>query len=205
MSTVVILFGGINLKKVNYIKLGLDFLMALTFSLLFNPRVLGGLTFHETAGIAIGAAIFTHILLNYRWVKNTTLKIFDQKLPRKVRFSYFLNILLLLSMAAIIITGIMISRVLFPNFSVGESHGIRGLHNLFSYLTLVLVGVHVGVHWQWVMNVFKKVFKLKGRKPRKGDIVTAIVIIGLLIGGYHLYQTKFASNPADFNAQQAQV
>ena len=53
--------------------------MALTFALLFNPRVLGGLTFHETAGLAIGAAILTHILLNYRWVKNVTLKIFDQK------------------------------------------------------------------------------------------------------------------------------
>jgi cytochrome b561 len=176
--------------------------MALTFALLFNPRVLGGLTFHETAGVAIGAAVFTHILLNYRWVKNTTLKIFDQKLPGKARFSYLLNLLLLISMSAIIVTGILISRVLFPNFSVGENHMIRGLHNLSSNITLALVGIHVGVHWQWVMNVFKKMFKLKGKKTRKGVIITAIVAIVILIGGYQVYNAKFATRPVAINSQQ---
>lgn len=176
--------------------------MALTFALLFNPRVLGGLTFHETAGIAIGAAMLTHILLNYRWVKNTTLKIFDHKLPAKARFSYLLNILLLLSMSAIIVTGILISRVLFPNFSVGDNHMIRGLHNLASYLTLALVGIHVGIHWHWVMSIFKKMFKFKERKPRKGIIATAIITTVLLIGGYQFYQTKFASIPVGSNSQQ---
>ncbi len=178
--------------------------MALTFALLFNPRVLGGLTFHETAGLAIGAAILTHILLNYRWVKNVTLKIFDQKLSGKVRFSYLVNLLLLISMTAIIVTGIFISRVLFPTISVGDNHMIRGLHNMASYLTLALVGIHLGLHWQWVMNVWKKMLDLKSGKPRKGVIATAIVAIVLLIGGYQLYTAKFTSSTTGVNSQQTQ-
>ena len=56
-----------NLKK-NYTKIVLDLLMAVTFVLLMNPRVLNGLPFHEVAGLVIGVAILTHIGLNYRWV-----------------------------------------------------------------------------------------------------------------------------------------
>jgi hypothetical protein len=174
------------LKKINYVKLTLDLLMALTFALLFNPRVFNGLTFHETSGIAIGAAILAHIGMNSRWVKNSTLKIFDQKLPGKVRFSYFLNLLLLITMATVIITGVLISRVLFPNISMGDNHSIRQLHSLSSYITLLILGVHVGVHWNWVMNMWKKLFKISSGKRVKGILVTGAAVIVLLSGVYAL-------------------
>lgn len=190
------------MKKINYIKITLDLLMAITFVLLMNPRVLNGLPFHEIAGLAIGVAVLTHILLNFRWVKKVTLKIVDKNLPGKTRFSYFLNLMLLISMSAIIVTGILISRVVFPNLSGGENHGIRGLHNLASYLTLGLVGVHVGVHWQWVMSVLKKIFLLKGRKPQKGAIVATVIALGILIGGYQLSASKFSTSTARFNEEQ---
>lgn len=183
------------MKRINYFKIVWDFLIALTFALLFNPRFLSGISFHETAGIAIGAGIITHVLLNSRWIKNVTAKIFDSKLPGKTRFSYFLNLLLLIVMATTIITGIMISRYLFPNISAGNPRSIRQIHSLASYLTLGIVGVHVGVHWQWVMSVIKKVFVLKGGKPRISGIVSAVVLLGLLIGGYQWY-SKSASNTA---------
>jgi hypothetical protein len=174
------------LKKINYVKISLDLLMALTFALLFKPRILDGLPFHETAGLVIGVAVLSHILLNWRWVKNATIKIFNPKLPGKIRFSYLLNLLLLITMTTIIITGIFISRVLFPNLAVGNQHSMRALHNLSSYLTLVLVGIHVGIHWQWVMNVWKKMSKFEKGKPKKGFIVTGVVVLFILIGGYQI-------------------
>lgn len=192
------------MKKVNYLKFALDLIIAIVFALLFNPRVLGGLTFHETAGIAIGVAILMHILLNVRWVKNVTLKILDNKLPPKVRFGYLLNILLLIFMAVTIVTGIFISRVLFPNISVGDPREMRHLHTMVSYLTLMLVGVHLGIHWQWVMNVSKKMFMLKGRKPRIGAIAAAIIVIGLLYGGYQWYNQKMQAQQEAYYSQQMQ-
>lgn len=69
--------------KKNDTKIVLDLMMAITFVLLMNPRVLNGLPFHEIAGLIIGVAILTHIGLNYRWVVNTTKKILDPNLPKK--------------------------------------------------------------------------------------------------------------------------
>ncbi|MCZ0756031.1 hypothetical protein [Anoxybacillus sp. J5B_2022] len=93
----------------NYVKIVLDLLLAITFVLLMNPRVFNGLPFHEIAGVVIGVAIVVHIGLNYRWVINTTKKIFAPELPRKTRFSFLLNILLLVSMTTVIASGILIS------------------------------------------------------------------------------------------------
>lgn len=47
--------------KKKYTKIVLDLLMAITFVLLMNPRVLDGLQFHEIAGLIIGVAILVHI------------------------------------------------------------------------------------------------------------------------------------------------
>ena len=53
----------------NYLKLTLDLVLAVVFALLFNVRVFGGLTFHESAGLGIGLGFLIHILLNSPWVK----------------------------------------------------------------------------------------------------------------------------------------
>jgi hypothetical protein len=158
-------------------------MMALTFALLMDPRVLNGLPFHEIAGLVLGVAILTHISLNFQWVKNTTLKIFDSKVSKKTRFSFLLNILLLISMSTIIITGIFISRVVFPNLALEGNHIVRGLHSLSANVTLALVGLHIGVHWQWVMGICKKMFKSKEGTLRKGVFVSALFSLVILTGG----------------------
>ncbi|WP_462410909.1 DUF4405 domain-containing protein [Neobacillus sp. Marseille-QA0830] len=178
-------------KMITYIKFGLDLLMAVTFVLFFNKRVLGGLTFHEIAGLAIGAAFFTHIALNWRWVKNVTLKLFDRKLPAKTKLGYVLNLLLLITMAFIIISGIFISRVVFPNINVGNEQWFKMSHMAISYLALVLVAAHVGLHWKWVINVFKNIVKIKTPKPVLG-VIAKVMTVGLLVfGSYEIYTSSF--------------
>ncbi|GAA3319755.1 hypothetical protein GCM10020331_027950 [Ectobacillus funiculus] len=46
------------MKKVTYVKFAIDIVMAVVFVLLFNKQVLGGMTFHEIAGLAIAAIFF---------------------------------------------------------------------------------------------------------------------------------------------------
>ncbi|SFB23314.1 MULTISPECIES: DUF4405 domain-containing protein [unclassified Bacillus (in: firmicutes)] len=141
------------LTRITKIKAGLDSLMAITFVLLFNKMVLGGLAFHEIAGLVIVAPFIVHILLNAEWVKKVTYKLFDRKLPAKTRFGYFLNILLLIAMIFVIVSGILISHVVFPNINIANEPWFKVSHISVSFLTLLLVGLHVGLHWQWVMNV----------------------------------------------------
>jgi hypothetical protein len=191
--------------KKNYIKIVLDLMMAITFVMLMNPRVLGGLPFHEVAGLVIGVMVLTHIGLNYRWVINTMKKIFDSKLPKKTRFSLLLNILMLVTMSGIIVTGILISKVVFPNLAVG-SHSIRGTHSLFANTTLALVGLHIGVHWQWIMSIYKKAFKTKEGKYRTGVIASVVLSLAILAGGMQWYASASTkSNTASTTANQQTV
>lgn len=179
--------------KKNVLKMILDLLMAITFALLMNPRVLSGLPFHEIAGLVFGVAILTHIGLNFKWVKNTTLKIFNPELSKKARFNYLLNILLLISMSTIIITGILISKIVFPNLAIEGNRAMRGLHDLSANITLALVGLHIGVHWQWILSIFHKMFKSKEGKWRKPVIVSALVSIAILAGGMQWYASTSTS------------
>lgn len=198
--------GGYVLKK-NIVKMILDVSLAIAFVLLMNPRVFNGLPFHEIAGTVIGVAILVHIGLNYRWVINTTKKIFSSELPKKTRISFALNILLLVSMAAVIVSGILISRVLFSNVALEGNHFVREIHDLFANTTLALVGLHLGLHWQWIMGVSKKVFKAKDGTWRKGAFISSVLTFALLAGGMYWssqyvkpsegeFKTKFAEQNA---------
>lgn len=179
------------MKKMNIVKLGLDMIMAVTFVLFFNKRVLGGLTFHEIAGLAIGGVFFIHVLLNGKWVKNVTLKLFDSKLPFTTRFNYFLNLLLLVTMLFVIISGIFISRVVFPNINIGNEQWFKMAHMSVSYLALVLVAIHVGMHWTWVINRFKKIIKLKSKRPVVGLVAKLAAAALLIFGSYQMYSSQF--------------
>lgn len=176
--------GGYVLKK-NIVKIILDVSLAIMFVLLMNPRVFNGLPFHEVTGLVIGVAIFVHIALNYKWVVNTAKKMFDRSLSGKTRFSFLLNILLFISMTGIIVTGILISKVVFPHIAGGENHVLRELHDVFSNATLVLVGVHIALHWHWIMGVWRKIFKTKEGHWRKGVLVAFALVFALFFGSMH--------------------
>lgn len=181
-------------KKLMYVKFGLDILMAVTFVLFFNKQVLGGLTFHEIAGLAIAAVFFTHIALNWRWVKNVTVKLFDRKLPFKTKFGYVLNLLLLITMAFIIISGILVSHIVFPNINVTNERWFQIAHISISYLVLILVAAHVGLHWKWVIQVFSNIVKFKTPKPVLGIVAKVATAALLVFGSYEIYSTNFLTD-----------
>lgn len=186
----------IRVKKINYLKFSLDLLMAVVFVLFFNKRVLGGLTFHEIAGLTFAAMYFTHVLLNWRWVKNVTLKLFDKKLPGKTKFGYLLNLFLLVTMSFIVISGIFISRVVFPDINVWNERWFKITHISISFLVLILVAAHVGLHWKWVMNVFNKMIKAKKSGRNRGILVKVTIITLLVVGCYEIYSTHFMNRLA---------
>ncbi|MDF2935755.1 MAG: hypothetical protein K0Q90_1128, partial [Paenibacillaceae bacterium] len=180
-------------KKKNMVKLVLDVAMGITFALLFNKRVLGGLAFHEIAGIAIGFAVLVHILLNVKFVQKITLRIFDRSLPHRTRFSYLLNVLLLLGMGFIIVSGLFISKVVFPNLRVGNENWFKMSHMAVSYSTLVLIGIHIGLHWHWVITMLQKILPLHMPKMLARALMLVLAALVLVYGGYQMYSTQFIS------------
>jgi hypothetical protein len=181
------------MKKKNYVKFALDVVMGLLFVLFFNKNVLGGLAFHEIAGLVFAGAYITHILLNWGWVKRVTLKMFDRRLSWRVRGNYALNFLLLVSMTFIIVSGIMVSHVVFPNINVSNEGWFKMTHISVSFLVLALVGIHVGLHWQWVVNMCKKMTNVKKSRAWLRYVAQGLTLIILLFGLYQINQTSFVS------------
>jgi hypothetical protein len=184
------------LKKSTVVKFVIDIIMAITFVLFFNKRVLGGLAFHEIAGLVIGVVFFVHVLLNWRWVKNVTVKLFSSEIPVKTKVGYLLNLLLLITMAFIIISGIFISRVVFPDLDVSNERWFKISHISISFLTLIIVAAHIGLHWKWIMNVFKNIFNIKKPKPEMGLIAKVATVFLLLFGMYQMVSTNFFGHVA---------
>jgi hypothetical protein len=195
------------LKNKIYVKLVLDVIMYVIFVLLMKIGF-GGIAFHEIAGIGIGFVFLVHILLNLQWIKKVTLKLFDRKLPGKIRFGYLLNLLLLITIIFIIVSGILISKVVFPELRFGNERWFQMAHILVSYISLILVGIHIGLHWQWITYQVKKIFKVKASKIA-GNLAKMAIILLLVFGAYQIVTTQFSSRIASigtlFNTSSQQA
>lgn len=169
--------------------------MGVVFALLFNHKILGGLTFHEIAGLAIGGAVVAHVLLNAKWVKNMVGKIFGPTTPAKSRLEAILNILLLVCLIVVLVCGVMTSKVLFPGIAEQFRGGnILGIHVGVSYVMLVLLGIHLGLHRQWLLSTLRNLLKIKGSNAARRVVANALMVAVLFVGGYYLTQANFLDN-----------
>jgi hypothetical protein len=195
--------------KKNWVKLILDIAMAIVFALLFNHRVVTGLNFHEIAGLAIGVLFIVHILLNRKWISRVSRKLFCSQVKTKTKIGYVVDALLLLSMAFILVSGIGISKILFPSNRLSSVPSLRGLHVSAAYFALALIGIHVGLHWKWIMSMLKKAVRMK--RSTKALAFTARILAAVIFaaGVYNMAQVNYFSQLANIgsvfgNSQQSQ-
>lgn len=194
------------MKKKNYVKFVLDLVMGITFALLFNKRVLGGLEFHEIAGLAIGGAVLVHLILNGQWIKNVTRAIFRKNIALKTRIGYVLNVLLLFDFMLILLSGIAISKVLLPSHIIQLGFLNQGVHIGASYLALALIGLHIGLHGVWIQNTFKKMLKVPSNQKSLGLLARALAISMLVFGVYSMVATDFVPKTVQmFSAQSHEM
>lgn len=123
--------------------------------LLMDPRSFFGLSFHEWAGLVIGLFFILHKILNWGWIKKVTL-LFFTKTTWRARLNYIIDVILLAGLILMILSGIAISRTIdFSWIKLGSSPNFwRVMHTSSSLITLALFGIHLGLHWNWVLNVF---------------------------------------------------
>jgi len=117
------------MKKINYLKFILSTVMVIIFTLLFNKMILG-MTFHEVAGLIVGVLVLVHCGLNWRWIKAVTLKVFSNETTIKTKITYITDLLLLICVGVIIVTGIFISKVVFSGLGLGGGRALQGIHIL---------------------------------------------------------------------------
>lgn len=157
--------------RVNNTKTNLlvDILIFVVFLVVYEVKATGE-TIHEWLGIAIGFILIIHIILHWKWIVVTT-KLFLTHIKKETKLNYIVDILIFIGFTTIIFTGIMISKSFLPTFGirVAENHFWREMHSLSVDLTLFLTALHFALHWEWIVNNFKRyiINPIKNKKDYK--------------------------------------
>ncbi|RRR70660.1 MAG: DUF4405 domain-containing protein [Candidatus Viridilinea halotolerans] len=151
--------------KRNKLHLFLDLLLLLAFLLATAPQ-LTGLTIHEWLSLGLAAAVVTHLLLNWNWLVQVTRRFFG-KVSWSARANYTLNALLFIAFTVIITTGILISEAVVPflGMSIVRDRLWINIHHTASDLAVLLIGLHVALHWRWIYNTTRRLFGGPRRAP----------------------------------------
>ncbi len=134
------------------------FLLAMSFH--FLPR-----NFHEFLGIAMLAAAICHLILNRRWLFN----FYRGKWSLRKIFLTLINFSMLATFAIIFFTGVCMSNYIFSDFISSEVRRNLTLHQLhvsLPYIFMILLGLHIGLHWRELWNKFLNFMKWKKNSLR---------------------------------------
>lgn len=146
------------------VNLALDSAIFIGFLVATAPRFTG-IAIHEWLSIAFGAAVIAHLLLHWQWIIEVARRFFG-KVTWMSRVNYALNSLLFISMTIIIFTGLMISEAALPLFGIQMPNDRMWsqLHHQSSNVTVLLLGLHVALHWRWIVNATRRVLAFPARR-----------------------------------------
>lgn len=158
-------------------KILIDVTMLLLLPLLYSKRVFG-LPFHEVAGLVFLGLLGVHLALNWRWIQGVTARLFTRSLPARTRYTYFVALVFLSAFAVTVLSGVFISRVLFPDL---RNPALRPLHFFSAGITLIAAGVHLGLNWGFIASACKRLlcFPEKIARPLGMMLVVATFAFGL--------------------------
>ncbi len=82
----------------------------------------------------------------------------------RTRINYLLNLSLFAAATAVIYSGILISQTAIPTLTgsktvPGMNWRWDSVHNQFSAVVLMLVGLHLAINWDWVLAAGQNIFR----------------------------------------------
>lgn len=164
--------------------------------LLLMAYSLIGERMHEWIGCSMFALFVIHHVLNIKWCRN----LFRGRYTPFRIVQTLLVALMLCSMIGSMVSGIVLSRHVFADLPIEVgSAWARTVHMICAYWGFVFMSLHLGLHWNIMMGMGKKLF----RKPSKvhswiaRSIAFTIAAYGVYafgvrqIGEYMLLKTPF--------------
>ena len=160
------------------IKIAVDVLMTAALLFLMGYQFWGE-TAHEWVGAGMFELFLVHHILNGNWHKN----LFRGKYSPMRIFLTIIDVLTLLSMIAQMYSGIVLSRHVFAFLPIKSGLALaRRLHILGSYWGFLFMGLHLGLHWNMVINRLKR-----KKEPFPRSVSAACFTVALAIALYGVW------------------
>jgi hypothetical protein len=106
---------------------------------------------HELFGTAMFVLVAWHIVVNRLWFKNLLRGRYDGR--RTV--TALLHLLLIVNMVVLLITSVIISKSVFAPLPIPDSVYLRDIHWFSAYWVMIVVGIHLGLHWARVIAMVR--------------------------------------------------
>lgn len=134
---------------------------------------------HELFGTAMFALAAWHVHLNRRWFP----ALFRGRYDARRAVTAGLHLLLVVNMLILLGTSIVISKSLFSALPIPDSIYLREVHWFSAYWAIVVVGLHLGLHWDRVMTAGRTLLGL-----RPGAIpATALRLAALCLAAFGIW------------------
>ena len=166
------------MKARQILKIITDIAMTVILLLLMAYSLVGEAA-HEWLGIGMFVLFILHHVLNSKWSSS----LFKGKYTAYRIMQTALVVLALVSMLGSMVSGIVLSRhaLSFLQIRGGQSWA-RTLHMLSAYWGFIFISLHLGLHWNIMMNMTKRLFKKPSAVRR-----WIVRVIGFLIASYGAY------------------
>lgn len=173
-------------KKIT-VRIVVDLLMTAALIVLMS-YALSGEKLHEWIGTGTFILFILHHVLNRAWLKN----LFRGKYTLSRIMKTVVDILIFIAMLGLMYSAVIISRHIFRSLPIqGGKMFARQLHMLCSYWGMILISIHIGMHWEMVIGIVKKRFSKKSKARCILSRITAITvaIFGIYSFGKHKIDT----------------
>jgi hypothetical protein len=171
------------------------FLLRLTLDLVAVGLFMGAMAYwwldnrtHELIGTAMFGLLILHNVFNRRWYGT---------LPRTRReakplMTVVLNLILLATMVTLLTTSVLISQSVFGVLSVGGATA-REIHILAAYWALIIISIHLGLHWSIVMNVGRGLTGLREHSALRACVLRFMALGMAAQGVYSSFEMNIGS------------
>lgn len=169
------------------LKIAVDVFMAAGMLFMSGYHLWGDVA-HEWVGAGIFVLFIVHHILNFSFYKN----LFKGKFSAYRITLIIVDFLTLAAMLALMYSGITMSRHVFAFLKIESGLALaRRLHILGSYWGVLIMGLHLGLHWNIFLNIADRKLKIKSASKIRSVICFCVGALIACYGAYVLIKRDF--------------
>lgn len=148
----------------------IDIIVFCIFLIVSAPAATG-IALHEWIGLAIAVPIITHLVMHWKWIVQISKRLFGD-LPNETRLNFIWDICLFFVICLATVSGLLISEAMLPtiniHFTIDPFWYV--LHDISSNLFMIMIGVHLALHWDWIKTSIKRYLFPKAKQIQESAI-----------------------------------